>query len=389
MKLVLIAFFTMIALFFGSFTNVLIYRIPRDYSIVSPGSFCPQCHYKISWLEKIPLISYLLLRGKCSNCKTRISFIYPLVELAVPVLGFSFITKAAAETALILKMKLDMLQVILALGLSFINFLFYVTLISISVALAVIDQQKNLLPHVLTYSGIIIGIVFISLFGSNYYEAPNSFYQVLDGYFTGLLSSLMQIGVIFFCLDAFVHVANKIYYRSSALPILSTGLTLGLKILERKINLVYLIITTIILSLLSLHQDLLVTYIFVILGSSYLINEIFRDYFFRVKGGNYDLDQGSTLRTVLGGGDTAMIAMIAVIFGAGKALALTLVSFYILFVFLIFKFIFVFFKASFEKASQENKLDGMTLFRENLAKHIPVGAALAFTFIAAMIILAK
>jgi prepilin signal peptidase PulO-like enzyme (type II secretory pathway) len=386
MKLVLIAFFTMIALFFGSFTNVLIYRIPRDYSIIHPGSFCPQCHHKISWLEKIPLISYLLLRGKCSNCKTRISFIYPLVELAVPVLGFSFITKAAADTALILQMKFDTAQVILALGLSFINFLFFITLISISLALAVIDQQKNLLPHALTYSGIIIGIVFISLFGTSYYEAPNTFYQVLDGYFTGLLSSLMQIGIIFFCLDAFVHLANKVYYRSNALPILSSGLTLGFKILGDKINLVYLLITTLILSLLSLHQDLLVNYIFVILGSSYLINEIFRDYFFRDKSMNYDLTQESSLTTVLGGGDTAMIAMIAVIFGAGKALALTLVAFYLLFIFLMFKFIYVFFKASFDKSSQENKLDGMTLLKKNLARHIPLGAALAISFIAAMMV---
>ena len=386
MKQVLIAFYTLIAVFFGSFTNVLIYRIPREYSVVHPGSFCPQCHHKISWLEKIPLISYLILGGKCSNCLTRISIIYPLVELSLPILSFAFIMKAAADTAFILQMPLETVKILLALGLNFIDFLFPLTLISISVALAVIDQQKNLLPHALTYSGIIIGIVFISLFGTRYYQSPEVFHQIFDGYFTGLFSSLMQIGIVFFSLDAFTHFANKIYYRAQALPILSSGITLGIRALEKKINLVYLFLIILILSFISFQQEFLLNYFFVLLGSSYLINEIFRDYFFRNKNLSSVENQFNSLKTVLGGGDTAMIAMIAVIFGAGKGLAITLIAFYLLFVFLMFKFIYVFFRASFDTKSHENKLEGMTLLRENLARHIPLGAALAISFIAAMMV---
>ncbi len=67
---------------FGSFFNVLIYRLPRDLSIVKPGSFCPSCEKPIKWYDNIPILSYCLLRGKCRNCGAKISLKYPLVELA-------------------------------------------------------------------------------------------------------------------------------------------------------------------------------------------------------------------------------------------------------------------------------------------------------------------
>ncbi|MDD2273479.1 MAG: prepilin peptidase [Desulfuromonadaceae bacterium] len=65
----------------GSFLNVCICRLPKDESIVSPPSHCPVCSYQIRWYDNIPLLSYLLLRGKCRGCGTGISIQYPLVEL--------------------------------------------------------------------------------------------------------------------------------------------------------------------------------------------------------------------------------------------------------------------------------------------------------------------
>ncbi|HET6964470.1 MAG TPA: prepilin peptidase, partial [Acidimicrobiales bacterium] len=69
----------------GSFLNVVIYRVPAGKSVVRPGSACPQCGHQIEARDNIPLLSWLLLRGKCRNCGTAISPRYPLVELLTAV----------------------------------------------------------------------------------------------------------------------------------------------------------------------------------------------------------------------------------------------------------------------------------------------------------------
>ncbi len=69
-------------LIFGSFLNMLIYRLPLGVSLINPKrSICPKCNYTIKWYENIPLFSYIFLKGRCSNCKEKISIIYPIVEL--------------------------------------------------------------------------------------------------------------------------------------------------------------------------------------------------------------------------------------------------------------------------------------------------------------------
>jgi leader peptidase (prepilin peptidase)/N-methyltransferase len=71
-------------LVWGSFLNVVIYRLPRGFSIVRPPSSCPHCGKQIRAYENIPILSYLFLRGKCGNCKAKISLTYPLVEALTP-----------------------------------------------------------------------------------------------------------------------------------------------------------------------------------------------------------------------------------------------------------------------------------------------------------------
>ena len=73
---------TLFGLLFGSFLNVLILRIPQEESIVFPGSHCPKCNNKLKWWHNIPVLSWLLLRGKCHFCGEKISVQYPLIELA-------------------------------------------------------------------------------------------------------------------------------------------------------------------------------------------------------------------------------------------------------------------------------------------------------------------
>lgn len=79
-----IALIILFGLAWGSFLNVLIYRLPRDMSILHPPSSCPSCGEKIKPYDNIPLLSYLLLGGKCRQCRARIPLSYPLVELLTP-----------------------------------------------------------------------------------------------------------------------------------------------------------------------------------------------------------------------------------------------------------------------------------------------------------------
>ena len=73
----------LVGLAFGSFLNVCILRLPHDKSLVRPPSSCPRCGKRIAWRDNIPVLSWLLLRGKCRNCGEPISVQYPLIEVAV------------------------------------------------------------------------------------------------------------------------------------------------------------------------------------------------------------------------------------------------------------------------------------------------------------------
>lgn len=87
MDVVYLMLFFLLGLIFGSFFNVVGLRIPKKESIVYPNSHCPSCQHELSWFENIPVLSYIILKGKCRHCKTHISPIYPVVEL---VTGFLY-----------------------------------------------------------------------------------------------------------------------------------------------------------------------------------------------------------------------------------------------------------------------------------------------------------
>ena len=94
-------------LFVGSFLNVLIYRLPRSLPFVWGRSFCPHCHQELRWFDLIPVVSYLLLLGRCRYCKRHISLQYPAIELisgVLFVLAPSFAWLVALEIFLVLAM---------------------------------------------------------------------------------------------------------------------------------------------------------------------------------------------------------------------------------------------------------------------------------------------
>ena len=88
MELYELIFIALLGASFGSFANVLIYRIPLGISIIKPNSFCPNCKSKIKFYHNIPIISWILLKQKCANCGTKITFSYPLVEILSTTLIF-------------------------------------------------------------------------------------------------------------------------------------------------------------------------------------------------------------------------------------------------------------------------------------------------------------
>lgn len=132
-----------LGLMFGSFANVCVHRIPLHISIVSPRSRCPSCENTIVWFDNIPLISWLILRGKCRHCKSTISSRYPILEL---LMGVSW-----AGLAWHYGFSPLLLQALLLVSLLWI--------------LTLIDLETGLLPNVLTFPGIVIGIGFSFWFG--------------------------------------------------------------------------------------------------------------------------------------------------------------------------------------------------------------------------------
>jgi leader peptidase (prepilin peptidase)/N-methyltransferase len=121
----------------GSFLNVCILRLPQEESIITPGSHCPQCKKPIKFYDNIPLVSYLLLRGRCRYCHSPISIQYPLVE------GIT------ALSSLILFLKFG----------PTLSYLFYFSFVSALIVITLIDLYHQIIPDVISLPGIGVGIL--------------------------------------------------------------------------------------------------------------------------------------------------------------------------------------------------------------------------------------
>jgi leader peptidase (prepilin peptidase)/N-methyltransferase len=129
---------TILGLCVGSFLNVVIARVPAGRSIVYPGSACPRCGKAIVWYDNLPVVSYLLLSGRCRNCRESISWRYPAVELACGALF------------LLAYQRFD-------LGPGLVSAL---VLLAGLVAITSIDLDHQIIPDVLSLPGIVLGVLF-------------------------------------------------------------------------------------------------------------------------------------------------------------------------------------------------------------------------------------
>lgn len=181
-------------LIFGSFLNVCIVRVPRNESIVSPGSHCPDCDHAIRWYDNLPVLSYLLLRGRCRNCGSRISLLYPLVEILTAAV---FLLEFARY------------------GLSpefFKGALFAMLMIT----LILTDLRERRLPHKITLFGMTLGLVLSFLIEvdsrpvgwilSHWAVFPSGILLSVAG---ALAGALIGGGLFFAVGEAFYHLRHK------------------------------------------------------------------------------------------------------------------------------------------------------------------------------------
>ena len=167
-----IVILTLLGLAIGSFLNVCIYRIPRRQSLNHPPSRCPHCGNQLRWIDNIPVVSYLVLGGRCRKCRKGISVRYPLVELLT--MGLFLLHYSVFDWTPLLAVRL----------------LFACAM----VVLFAIDLEHQILPDVITLPGIVAGLLF-SLF-------------LPPGAMSALLGAVAGGGVLFLIAEAWSRLRN-------------------------------------------------------------------------------------------------------------------------------------------------------------------------------------
>ena len=176
----------------GSFLNVIVYRLPNELSIVKPRSFCPNCKNQLAWRENIPLISWIIQRGKCLNCNKSISMRYPLVEL---ITGSLFVIFIGSSPSLFSSSS----------NLIF-NLTFSWTFLSLLICISLIDIDEFWIPQGLINFGFLLGflgLIFISILNGRFMD-----FNLL---FRGISASLIS----FFVFESFRKFAKYIYRRDA------------------------------------------------------------------------------------------------------------------------------------------------------------------------------
>lgn len=174
-----IILFFVFGLMFGSFFNVVGYRLPKNESIVFPPSHCPKCGKKLGMLELIPIISFIFLRGRCKGCGSKISIVYPLFELLT---GFSFAL------------------CFIVFGFDIPHLVISLTLISALIIIIISDVNYMLIPdEILIACSVIIFVEEI--------------------FFQGFNSALMSVGsgVLALCLMFIIGLVGNFLFKRESL----------------------------------------------------------------------------------------------------------------------------------------------------------------------------
>ena len=173
-----IIFIIILASLWGSFANVCIYRLPQNKGVILGRSYCPKCKQKINWYDNIPILSFIIIRGRCSNCKKPISLQYPLIELlSIIVLITIYLLFGVTATTLLL----------MILALNFIIIFF-------------IDLKHYIIPDILTFPMMALG--FIKSF------MPN-LNPLFPNFINSFLGGIIGYGIIWLIIFAYKKLRNQ------------------------------------------------------------------------------------------------------------------------------------------------------------------------------------
>ena len=156
-------------LLLGSFYNVVGYRVPNNISILKPRSFCPKCKHELRWYELLPVLSYIIQRGKCKKCKCSISIFYPIIELL---------------TGLLFALSYYLF------GFS-LEFLISILTVSFLVIVIVSDFNYLIIPDEVTITFSILSIVIQLIFGGFSLAVTSLIYGL---FLFGLMLVIMLLG---------------------------------------------------------------------------------------------------------------------------------------------------------------------------------------------------
>ena len=176
----------------GSFINVIVFRFPNNLSIVKPRSYCPKCKKRLAWKENIPLISWIIQRGKCKSCKASISSRYPLVELTTGCLFMIFLNSSPTTYDIGSILFLDVI----------LSWIF----LSLLICIALIDIDSFWIPQGLINFGFFIG--FIGLILADFLSNNSITINLI---LRGVGASLMS----FMIFELFRKIAKYIYKKDA------------------------------------------------------------------------------------------------------------------------------------------------------------------------------
>jgi leader peptidase (prepilin peptidase)/N-methyltransferase len=173
----------------GSFLNVVIWRLPQEKSIIRPGSHCPKCGNPIRWFDNIPLLSYVLLNGKCRKCKTPISLRYPFVEFLTAIV-------------FVLIYAIDMMGAWkLSPGNDVVALLVHWTFVAVVIAVTFIDFDLQIIPDELSLGGAGLGMVLAGVFPGKFAtmlpfaQSWTGISEILGGLLSALAGGLTGAGI--------------------------------------------------------------------------------------------------------------------------------------------------------------------------------------------------